>query len=113
MCMNLCKLSNRILDLGLTASELHVFAYLYSIHNSTTTTLLGDLVKVKQSIIVVKCCIAKTETVSKIISQLMQKGLVQRIVRTRKADGNLGTNSLYNQQAVHFGRLFLCPPHEL
>lgn len=34
MCINLYKLSNRILDLGLTSSELHVFAYPCSIHST-------------------------------------------------------------------------------
>lgn len=101
------KLSNKILDLGLTTSELHVFTYLCSIH-STTSTLLGDLVKVKQATIAEKCLINKVDTVSNIISRLMQKGLIQRIIRTRKADGNKGTNSyILNKPSLTGGYFYV------
>lgn len=85
------RLNSKVFDMNLTSNELAVYAYLCSI-SGTTTTLLGDLVKVKQITIAEKCGIAKAETVSRIVKKLMAAGLIQSVILTVKRDGNRGTN---------------------
>lgn len=90
--MNSCKLSNKIFDLSLTYTEFAVYVYLYSIH-SNNKNMLGNIIKVKQSTIAQKCNIKAAETVSRVISSLKAKGLINSIIRGYKADGSIGTSS--------------------
>ena len=81
------KLSNKIFDLGLSAKELSIYAYLCSLPNDYPT-FEGAAVKVKQSTIAQKCGIKAVQTVAKVISTLATKGLVMPIKRSVKANGS-------------------------
>ena len=80
------KLSNEILDSGLTPNELKVAVYLYSCLRKG-----NSYVSVKQRVIASKCGISKVETVGSIICRLQRKGVIERVSRPHKADGQLGT----------------------
>lgn len=84
------KLSNKIFDLGLSAKELSIYAYLCSLPNDYPT-FEGAAVKVKQSTIAQKCGIKAVQTVAKVISTLATKCLVMPIKRSVKANGYKGT----------------------
>ena len=88
------KLSNDILDSGLTPNELKVAAYLYS-----CVRKCNWFVSVKQSTIACKCGIRKVETVSSIVCRLQQKGVIERVSRPHKANGQLGTY-IYKLRAI-------------
>lgn len=80
------KLSNDILDSGLTPNELKVAVYLYScLHKG------NSYVSVKQRVIASKCGISKVETVGNIICRLQRKGVIERVSRPHKTNGQLGT----------------------
>ena len=79
------KLSNDILNIGLTPNELKVAVYLYSCVRKDTS------VCVKQRVIASKCGISKVETVGSIICRLQRKGVIERVSRPHKANGQLGT----------------------
>ena len=79
------KLSNDILNIGLTPNELKVAVYLYSCVRKDTS------VCVKQRVIASKCGISKVETVGGIICRLQRKGVIERVSRPHKANGQLGT----------------------
>ena len=70
------KLSNDILDCGLTPNELKVAVCLYS-------CVFGNryVVQVKQSTIAHKCGIKSIATVSNIICKLQRKGIIERVSR--------------------------------
>ncbi len=80
------KLSNDILDTGLTPNELKVGVYLYScmIYGNCT-------VQIKQATIARKCGIKKVETVSNIICRLQEKNIIEHVSRPHKQNGQLGT----------------------
>ena len=84
------KLSNKIFDLGLSAKELSIYAYLCSLP-SDYPMFDGTAVKVKQTTIAQKCGLNAVQTVSKVISSLATKGLVMPIKRSLKANGYKGT----------------------
>ena len=84
------KLSNKIFDLGLSAKELSIYAYLCSLP-SDYPMFDGTAVKVKQTTIAQKCGIKAVQTVAKVISTLATKGLVMPIKRSVKANGYKGT----------------------
>ena len=88
------KLPNRILDCGLTPNELKVAAYLYSCVWSNK----GN-VQVKQRVIASKCGISKVETVGNIICRLQRKGVIERVSRPHKTNGQLGTY-IYKLKAI-------------
>ena len=88
------KLSNDILDSGLTPNELKVAAYLYSCVRRGNC-----FVSVKQSTIACKCGIRKVETVGSIICRLQRKGVIERVSRPHKANGQLGTY-IYKLKAI-------------
>lgn len=92
--MSRCKLSNQIFELGLDAQELSIYAYLCSLP-SDIPTLDGTVVKVKQSTIASKCGIRAVQTVSRVIQRLNDKGLVEPLTRSVKANRHKGTYS-YN-----------------
>ena len=87
------KLSNDILNIGLTPNELKVAVYLYSCVRKDTS------VCVKQRVIASKCGISKVETVGNIICRLQRKGVIERVSRPLKANGQLGTY-IYKLKAV-------------
>lgn len=84
------KLSNKIFDLGLTAKEMSIYAYICSLP-SDYPMFDGTAVKVKQSTIAQKCGLKAVQTVSKVISSLAAKGLVVPVKRSIKANGYKGT----------------------
>ena len=88
------KLSNDILDRGLTPNELKVAVYLYSCVRRGNC-----FVSVKQSTIACKCGIRKVETVGSIIGRLQRKGVIERVSRPHKANGQLGTY-IYKLKAI-------------
>lgn len=89
--MSIFKLSNQIFDLGLTANELSVYAYLCSLPSLQNTLDNNAIVTVKQSTIAEKCCIKAVQTVSKILSSLTDKSLVEPVRRTVKRNGYKST----------------------
>ena len=88
------KLSNDILNIGLTPNELKVAAYLYSCVRKG-----NSYVSVKQRVIASKCGISKVETVGSIIGRLQRKGVIERVSRPHKANGQLGTY-IYKLKAI-------------
>ena len=80
------KLSNDILNIGLTPNELKVATYLYSCVRKG-----NPCVSVKQRVIASKCGISKVETVGGIICRLQRKGVIERVSRPHKTNGQLGT----------------------
>lgn len=80
------KLSNDILNIGLTPNELKVATYLYSCVRKG-----NPCVSVKQRVIASKCGISKVETVGNIICCLQRKGVIERVSRPHKTNGQLGT----------------------
>ena len=88
------KLSNDILDSGLTPNELKVAVYLYSCVRKSNM-----YVSVKQYTIANKCGISKVETVGSIICRLQRKGVIERVSRPHKANGQLGTY-IYTLKAI-------------
>ena len=80
------RLSNGILDCGLTPNELKVAVCLYS-------CVFGNryVVQVKQSTIAHKCGIKSISTVSNIICKLQRKGIIERVSRPHRSNGWLGT----------------------
>ena len=103
------KLNNDILNIGLTPNELKVAVYLYSCVRKDNTSVC-----VKQRVIASKCGISKVETVGNIICRLQRskvetvgniicrlqrKGVIERVSRPHKANGQLGTY-IYKLKAV-------------
>ena len=84
------KLSNKLFELGLTAKELSIYAYLCSLP-SDYPMFDGTAVKVKQATIAQKCGLKAVQTVSKVIDSLAAKGLVVPVKRSTKANGYKGT----------------------
>lgn len=89
--MSIFKLSNKIFEMGMDASELSVYAYLCSLPSIQDTLENHSTVKVKQSTIAQKCGIKATQTVSGIISRLQDKSLVEPVRRSVKANFHKGT----------------------
>ena len=80
------KLSNDILNIGLTPNELKVAVYLYSCVRKG-----NPCVSVKQRVTASKCGISKVETVGNRICRLQRKGVIERVSRPHKTNGQLGT----------------------
>lgn len=80
------KLSNDILDCGLTPNELKVAVCLYSCVFRNRFT-----VQIKQSTIASKCGIKSVSTVSNIICKLQRIGIIERVTRPHRFNGWLGT----------------------
>ena len=89
--MSLFKLSNRIFDLKLSASELTVYAYMCSLPSEYITLDGAAAVKVKQATIASKCGIKAVQTVAKAITSLAEKSLVEPVKRSVKRNGYKGT----------------------
>lgn len=91
--MSRYKLSNQIFDLGLDAQELSVYAYLCSLPTNRRTLDGAATICVKQSTIAEKSGIRATQTVSKIISRLCVRELIEPLGRSVKANRHKGTYS--------------------
>lgn len=89
--MSIFKLSNKIFELGLTAQEMTVYAYLCSLPSETPTIDSASAIKVKQSTIAQKCGIKAVQTVSRIITHLAEKELAEPFKREIKANRQKGT----------------------
>ena len=88
------RLSNSILDCGLTPNELKVAVCLYScVFNNSFS------VRIRQQTIADKCGIKKIETVGGIICKLIEKGVIEHVSRPYKANGQLGTY-IYKLKAI-------------
>ena len=85
------KLSNKIFSLGLNPSELTVYAYMSSLPSLQDTLDGKATITVKQSTIAQNCGIKAVQTVSKVITFLTEKGLVEPIQRNTKRNGYKGT----------------------
>ncbi len=83
--VSLFKLSNHIFNLGLTAKELSVYAYLCSLPSVQNTIDDKAVVKVKQTTIAENCCIKAAQTVSAIITRLAEKGVIDVLERSFNA----------------------------
>ena len=88
--MSLFRLSNHIFNLGLDSQELIVYAYLCSLPASSFTLHGAAVISVKQRTIAVSCGIKSPVTVSKTIDRLCEKGLVDYLERSKKANGHKG-----------------------
>ena len=89
--MSRFKLSNDIFALGLTANELTVYAYMSSLPSMQDTLDGKATITVKQSTIAQNCGIKAVQTVSKVITMLSEKGLVEPLERHTKRNGHKGT----------------------
>lgn len=89
--MSVFKLSNKIFELGLTAQEMAVYAYLSSLPSEYPMLDSSAAIKVKQSTIAQKCGIKAVQTVAKIIALLSGKELVEPLKREIKANKHKGT----------------------
>lgn len=90
------KLNNSILDCGLTVNELKVAVCLYA-------AAFNGIVQIKQATIAEKCSFKQEKTVANIICRLQRKGIIERIVRPYKRNGNLGTYIYKLKQIVSRG----------
>ena len=88
---NRFKLSNEIFSLGLSPSELAVYAYMSSLPSIQDTLEGKTTITVKQTTIAQNCGIKAVQTVSKVIASLAEKGLVEPIERNKKRNGHKGT----------------------
>lgn len=91
--MSRFKISNQIFTLGLDAQEISIYAYLCSLPSLQNTLDDRSTVRVKQSTIAQKCGFKAVQTVSKVISRLADKGLVEPLRRSVKANRHKGTYS--------------------
>ena len=89
--MSVFRLSNDIFKYGLRAQELAVYAYLCSLPASGFTLQGAAVISVKQQTIAANCGIKSPVTISKTIDRLREKGLVDYLERSRKANGQRGT----------------------
>ena len=89
--MSLFRLSNHIFNLGLDSQELIVYAYLCSLPASSFTLHGAAVISVKQRTIAANCGIKSPVTIAKAIDRLREKGLVDYLERSRKANGHHGT----------------------
>ena len=89
--MNSFRLSNHIFELGLNALELSVYAYLCSLPAAGFTLQGAEVISVKQRTIAANCGIKSPVTIAKTIDRLREKGLVDYLERSRKANGHHGT----------------------
>ncbi len=89
--MSRYKLSNQIFELGLNAQEISVYAYLCSLPTSQYTLDGKATIRVKQSTIAENCGLRAVQTVARILSRLIDKGLVERLGRSVKANHHKGT----------------------
>ncbi|MBR1432631.1 helix-turn-helix domain-containing protein [Ruminococcus sp.] len=89
--LNYVKISNRLLDYDLSAAELSVISYLATIHSSVISKNGKRWICVKQSTIAQKCAIKCVQTVGRVISSLLEKGLIERSARILKGDNKSGT----------------------
>ena len=85
------KLSNEIFSIGLNPSEISVYAYMSSLPSLQDTLDGKATITVKQSTIAQNCGIKAVQTVSKVITSLTEKGLVEPIQRHIKRNGYKGT----------------------
>jgi len=85
------KLSNEIFSLDLNPSEIAVYAYMNSLPSLQDTLDEKSTITVKQSTIAQNCGIKAVQTVSKVITSLTEKGLVDPIQRNTKRNGYKGT----------------------
>lgn len=89
--LNYVKISNKLLDLELTNTELSVITYLATIHTNVISKNGTAWIRVKQSTIAQKCAIKSVQTAGRVISSLIDKGLIWRSVRVIKSDNKSGT----------------------
>ena len=89
--MSLYRLSNSIFELGLTAQEITVYAYLCSLPADFRTLNGMELVKVKQATIGQNCGLRSLQTVAKVLAALTQQQLIEPQARDTKRNGRKGT----------------------
>ncbi|MDE5854282.1 MAG: hypothetical protein K2H19_04380 [Ruminococcus sp.] len=89
--MSKFRLSNKIFDLKLSAQEMTVYTYLCSLPSEIPTIDSAFAIKVQQSTIAQKCGIKAIQTVSKIITRLAEKKLVEPLKREIKTNRQKGT----------------------
>ncbi len=87
------RLSNCIFALGLDAQEIAVYAYLCSLPGNGHTITGSAVITVKQRTVAANCGLKSPVTVSRTIDRLRQKGLVEHLERSIKANGQRGTYS--------------------
>jgi predicted transcriptional regulator len=89
--MSVFRLSNDIFKNGLRAQELTVYAYLCSLLGTGKTLQGAEVISVKQRTIAANCGIKSPVTIAETIDRLREKGLVDYLERSRKANGHHGT----------------------
>ena len=88
--MSIFRLSNSIFALGMDAQEIAIYAYLCSLPASGFTLQGAAVISVKQRTIAANCGIKSPVTIAKAIDRLREKGLVDYLERTKKANGHYG-----------------------
>lgn len=83
------KISNKLFDFKCRPAVKHVYAYLCTILGKKTKA--GTMVRVRQKTIAARCRICKEETVSRIIDELLEMGLIAKIIKTTYRSGKYGT----------------------
>ncbi len=89
--MSLFKLSNDIFNIGLTAKELSIYAYLCSIYSPIRDINDEAVIHVKQTTIAYNCGIGSIQTIKKVLDSLAQKNLITVRERSIKQGGHKGT----------------------
>lgn len=106
MC-NRFRMSNQVFDCGLSVNELHIYAVMCSIYSNSYH---HNVITVKQSTIAERCGLRTTETVSRAISSLCRKGLISRVQRFTKCNGDLGS---YHYTLPSFGKGYFFVPRSI
>ena len=91
--MGIFRLSNSIFVLGMDAQEIAVYAYLCSLPGNGHTITGSAVITVKQRTVAANCGLKSPVTVSRTIDRLREKGLVEYLERSTKANGQRGTYS--------------------
>ena len=91
----------------LTASELAVATYLFSLIHPSRTNTFGFWVKAKQTTISARCGIS-TKTVSRAVEKLIELGIISQKIRTVKANRHLSTYIYVLKCPKKNGRYFYC-----
>lgn len=89
--MRMIRLSNDLFRMGLDAQEITVFAYLCSLLSIGSTLTGSMVVSVRQRTIAEHSGIKSPVTVAKVIGHLCERGLVEILDRSIKANGHKGT----------------------
>lgn len=111
--MSRIKFSNKIFDLKLTSAEFAVYAYLCSLPSDYPMLDGSSAIKVKQSTIARNCCIKAVQTVSKVITSLAEKSLVEPVRRSVHRNNGYKGTYLYTVKKLSTNDSFFFVPRSI